>query len=128
MLKGKNSCGKTKTLCLLYKILLENGGKSTCKKQLGGNRCDFSDIVKYNNKTIAFFTMGDYSKQLCDAMDYYNDLKIDVLICACNSRLVKPVQIIKNYEHKIIEKSIATIKTKESISNQADVDVIFSLI
>jgi len=125
MLKGKNSCGKTKTLCILYKKIVPENGKSNCKKQLGGNKCDFSDIVEYNNKTIAFFTMGDYSIQLCNAMNYYNTLKVDFLICACNSKLVKPFQNINNYKHEIINKTVATKKTEEHDLNQKDADEIF---
>jgi len=128
MLSGKNSSGKTTTLNLLHKVVLSKNGKSTCKKQLGGNKYDFSDVVQFNNKTIGFFTMGDYSLEVCNAIKKYDNLKIDILICACNSRFIKPFQLIKNYTYKIINKTLASNKSDEIGSNQKDMDLIMDLI
>ena len=128
MLSGPGSSGKTTSLNMLYKQVLLVG-QSTNKQPLGGNKKDFSDIVIYNNLKVAFFTMGDYSQYLIDAMRNYANQSIDVLICACNSKFVKPYKEIQKYPNSsVVQKSIATIKTNEIIQNTHDANTLLGLI
>ena len=88
---GPSSCGKTTTLNLVYAKLLNGGALSTNKKTEGNPRQnDFSDILNWRDKRIAFFTMGDFSGHLIDAIKYYSEENCDLLVCACNDRFVKP--------------------------------------
>ena len=129
MLSGGNSCGKTTTLTIVYQMLLSNSWKSTNKKPLGGNRKDFEDVVNKQNKRVAIFTMGDYSLQVISAMTKYNSQKVDVLVCACNSRFVKPYIEIKKYvPNNIIQKSVTSSKNMEITMNNNDATTIFNLI
>jgi len=58
--QGMPNTDKTKTLNLVYSLLVPNGGgNSTNRQPLGGDRNDFSDIILKGNQRIAFFTMGD---------------------------------------------------------------------
>ena len=129
MLSGPGSSGKTTSLNMLYERILQLGGKSKNKQRLGGDEKDFSDIVIYNNLKIAFFTMGDYSMQLVDAMQNYADQSIDVLICACNDKFVKPYKEIQRYPNsRVIQKSIAKTKEDEIIQNNKDLETLMNLI
>ena len=128
MLSGPGSSGKTTSLNLLYTQLL-TVGKSTNKQQLGANQNDFSDVVNYMNLQIAFFTMGDYSTYLINAMKNYSSQSMDILICACNSKFVKPYKEIKKYPNfSFIQKSITIIKQDEFVKNTIDANVLFNLI
>ena len=104
-LVGPPSCGKTTTLNILYQMLLVQGGVSTNRQQLGGNRNDFSDIVRWNGRSIVIFTMGDYSTQLIQAVQQFSGQNCDVFICACNSRLVKPQREFALYQNIIFNKN-----------------------
>lgn len=128
MLVGANSCGKTTSLNMVYQMLLANGGVSTNKRPLGGNQKDFSDIVLMLSKKIAIFTMGDYSKPLVEAMKDYNVQGVDVMVCACNIKLVRPFAQIKNYQHHIVNKTLASPTLSQKLANTNDANIIFGLI
>lgn len=101
---GPSSCGKTTTLNLVYDSIIAKGGGSTNRQPQGGNPHDFSDIVRWNGRSIAFFTMGDFSKPLMDAIRDFDIQRCDVLVCACNSKLVKPPRLIATFQHTIFNK------------------------
>ena len=122
MLSGKTNCGKSTTLNLVYDYIHQKEGDIIEAKMVLGNPKyrDFECIIQYRDKTIAFYTMGDYSYCLLDAFEKYYT-KCDYLICACNTRFVKPYKRICDFEHIIIDKSIAISLT------QADCGVANSL-
>jgi hypothetical protein len=128
-LRGGNSCGKTTTLNLVYDdIINKNGGVSTSKKQEGGDKKDFSDIVNYKGLKIAFFTMGDFSIHTINAINKYDGLGVDVLVLASNIKFVKPIRLIMSYTHNLINKTIASNHSLEATTNQSDAAIIFSMI
>ena len=105
MLSGNSSCGKTTTLNKVYEFInptIENIIKE--KSKLGGDPKDFECIIKYNGKTVAFFTMGDFSSYLIKAFERYDKMQCDFLICACNTHFTRPYQKIKKYSNLIIDK------------------------
>ena len=61
--QGIPNTGKTRTLNLVYDMLVPNGGGVSTNRQVIGNliQNDFSDIEIRGIKRIAFYTMGDYS-------------------------------------------------------------------
>src|SRR3954466_6732641 len=91
---GPSNCGKTATLNIVYNIVVQQGGVSTMFQPQGGNPKDFSDVVNWNGRSIAFFTMGDFSGRLIEAIQEFGDQNCEVLVCACNDRLVKPPRVI----------------------------------
>lgn len=127
-LTGTSDCGKTTTLNLVYLNVLAHGGISTNKRPLGGDPNDFSDIVLYNNQKIAFFTMGDYSGYVVNAIRDNNNRGVDLLICACNSRFVRPFTEMAKYPHNILNKTLASPTSDELTSNTNDANLIFGLI
>ena len=130
MLVGGNSCGKTATLNIVYKKLFSNNkGISTNRQQLGNDPNDFLDIVLFSKKQIAFFTMGDYSYKVKGAMIDFNTQGVNVLVCACNNRFVKPFKQIQKYpSHHIIIKTLASATITQSTANIANANSIFLLI
>jgi hypothetical protein len=125
MLKGISNSGKTTTLNLVYENLLKNGWTSTNKKPLGGYPKDFEDIVlDKEEKQIAFYTMGDYSLLIGRAMDFYSQLKVDILVCAANDCYIRPFQ----HCHEIIEKTISDETISEQNANNKDAEKILILI
>ena len=125
MLSGKASCGKTTTLNMIYDFINPPEEDIVESKKKAGN--DFECIIIFNNKRIAFFTMGDFSCHLLEAFEKYNT-KCDYLICACNTRFIKPYKKIKNYEHVIIDKSIASSQIEHDIVNNSDKEKIIKII
>jgi hypothetical protein len=131
-LRGGDSCGKTATLNLVYDRLLLplNGGISTGKKQVGGDKRDFSDIVNYKGLTVAFFTMGDIARDTKNAIHFYDSLKVDVLVIASNTKFSTPINLIVSYTHDLVIKTIAipSNPTNDLIANTTDANTIFGLI
>jgi energy-coupling factor transporter ATP-binding protein EcfA2 len=110
MLLGENNCGKSTTLNWVYDCINPASEDIICTKSVLGNpiQKDFECIIRYQNKTVAFFTMGDYSNKVCEAMVKYDKLNCDILVCACNPQFVNPRNRIKNYPHHIIiEKTVS---------------------
>lgn len=96
MIEGKNDVGKTTILNYVFDVLCSNGAAYIeDKKPLGSEPQDFSCVIDYNGKKVAFFTMGDYSRKVSEAIDKYNDC--DYLICALNTDFASStIERIKN--------------------------------
>ena len=107
MIEGKSHVGKTTALNVIYDNLLNNGGITVMpKNQEGSNEMDFSSIIDYYGKKIAFFTMGDCARKVKGAIMNFNSC--DYVICACNSNFSYTINQIK-------EKYDTTIILKKSI-------------
>ena len=89
VLQGIPNVGKTSTLNLVWDTLTNNGGTSTNRQLLGGDPNDFSDVVILNNQMIGFFTMGDYSNDLSNAVYDYSAQGCNLLICALSTNNAK---------------------------------------
>lgn len=127
MLSGKSNCGKTTTLNNVYDFI--NPTKEniiSAKSKLGGDIKDFECVIEYNGKTVAFFTMGDYSSFLLKAFEKYDKKQCDFLICACNNRFKRPYQQIKRFTHLTINKKLSVSREIVDIdfANNYDEEVI----
>ncbi|MCZ4243837.1 hypothetical protein [Pedobacter punctiformis] len=128
-LYGDSGKGKTTTLNIVYDMLIKTGVVPGIKTQLGANSNDFSVIVTYKGQQVAFYTMGDYSGALIEAIRYYSGLKVDTLICACNNKLVKPPKEIAKYSGPpLFLKTLATNHVARLTANTADANTIFAAI
>lgn len=130
-LQGMPDIGKTSTLNLVYDMLVLNGGGvSTIRQPLGGDPRDFSDIVVRGTQRIAFFTMGDYSTYLANAIYDYDRQGCDVLVCALstNNAKVRANNALNQFNTTRINKTIAPNGTSELATNTADAQTIFNLI
>jgi len=87
MLTGDPNIGKTAALHFVHEILVADGAKTTRVECRGAkNQRDFTDVLKYQDKTIRIFTMGDVEaeEELEEIISYK---KYNFLICACNNEL-----------------------------------------
>lgn len=131
VLQGMPNTGKTITLNLVYDMLVPNGGGiSTNRQTLGGDPRDFSDIVVRGTQRIAFFTMGDYSTYLANAIYDYDRQGCDVLVCALstNNAKVRANNALNQFNTTRINKTIAPNATADLATNTADAQTIFNLI
>lgn len=103
---GKGNVGKTTSLNVIYDILLNNNETFIIipPKQEGANPKDFSSVINYKGKSIAFFTMGDKARIVKKAIINYNSY--DYVICTCNLNFKATINSIKNkYDASIILKN-----------------------
>lgn len=131
VLQGMPDTGKTTTLNLVYGMLVPNGGGvSTNRQPLGGDPNDFSDIVVRGTQRIAFYTMGDYSTYLANAIYNYDRQGCDVLICALstNSVKVRANKALNQFAATRINKTPAPNVTAKLQLNTADAQTIYNLI
>jgi thymidylate kinase len=132
VLQGMPNTGKTRTLNLVYDMLVPNGGGVSTNRQVIGNpvQNDFSDIVIRGNQRIAFFTMGDYSTFLANAIYDYNRQNCDVLVCtlSTNTAKVRANNALNQFNTTRINKTIAPNTPAELATNTADAQTIFNLI
>jgi hypothetical protein len=127
MLSGESRCGKTTTLNKVYDFISPTDENIIrAKKQLGGKAEDFECIIRYIGKTVAFFTMGDYSLYLVEAFEKYNKLSCDFLICACNNRFKKPYQKVTRFSNLIINKKKSISQRDTDTANNFDKDCIIN--
>ena len=108
MLSGDGECGKSTTLNLVYDSINPQSADIIAEKTTIGNpvNMDFECIIRYKGRTVAFYTMGDYSTDLTGAFKRYNDWPCDVLVCACNIKFTHPYQEIENYMHIVLSKTM----------------------
>lgn len=130
-LEGYDSCGKSTTLNLVYDELVHNlGSRIMSPKSVLGNPIhkDFECIVIYKAMKIAFFTMGDFSRESTDAIKKYENLGVDILIIAINNKFVNPLKLIITFLHIIVPKTIANPKNSTNIdlANIGDSNTIIS--
>jgi hypothetical protein len=126
MLSGKHNSGKSTTLNLVYDKMEPNIETIIEPKKVLGNPIykDFECIVKYNNKKVAFYTMGDFSGLLIDAFKKYDNLNCCILICACSTKFSTPYREITNYQHNVVKKTMPLCDE----SNESDRDEILRLL
>jgi len=128
-LEGDSSCGKTTTLNLVYDVLISKGAVvSVSKTKVGGDPKDFEIILTYMGKKVAIYTMGDYSKSTIEAIEKYDLLGIDVLICAINTRFKRPIKKILTYSNDIVVKSVTNVSANRIIENTKDAAIVVGLI
>jgi hypothetical protein len=125
---GGDSCGKTTTLNIVYEIIIKEEGVSKLKITEGNpiNK-DFSDIVCYKSKNVAFFSMGDYSNITTRIIKEYDTHNVDFLILASNIKFKKPIKLIARFENQLIEKTIVIDKDKYLDANIFDAEVILRI-
>lgn len=131
VLQGMPDTGKTSTLNLVYDMLVPNGGGvSTNRQPLGGDPRDFSDIVVRGTQRIAFFTMGDFSTYLANAIYDYDRQGCNVLVCALssNNAKIRANNALNQFNTTRINKTIAPNASAELATNTADAQTIFNLI
>ncbi len=127
MLHGDSNRGKTTALVLVYQAVLLAGGVVTWKRSLGGGVNDFQAIVSFMGRQIVFFTMGDSSNPLCNAMRLYAGRGIDTFVCACNTKLVKPPRLAATFRpHHILSKTVVLVANSalQASANAADASAI----
>lgn len=131
VLQGMPNTGKTRTLNLVSDLLLQSVGISTNRQVIGNPvQNDFSDIILWNNLKIAFFTMGDYSTYLANAIYDYNNQNCDVMVCALstNTAKVRANNALNNFNAIRINKTIAPNQNAEIAINTADAQTLYNLI
>lgn len=126
VLMGPKSCGKTTTLNHVANLLTQ--GIVSINRQQFGSSNDFSDIVNWKGKKIAIFTMGDYSGALVGAVANYDNQNCDILICACNNRLVRPVKAFAKYQTKRVDKIFEEKRSLQPNVNMGQAQAIVNLI
>lgn len=129
VLQGMPSKGKTTTLGILWNLITSNGGNSTNRKSLNTSN-DFSDIVIINNQRVAFYTMGDYSNSLANAIYDYANQGCDILVCALstNNSKVRANNAVNQFNTTRRNKTIASAQTTEKQANATDAQWILNLI
>lgn len=57
---GDSHVGKTTVINEIYDWLISNGASVVSKKkQVGGNKNDFEEMLPYERKNVAFLSMGE---------------------------------------------------------------------
>lgn len=122
-LRGDSDCGKSTTLNLVYNLLIKIRGKKSTPKIVLGNpdQNDFECIVTLKDgTTVGFYTMGDYANPTLQAIDYYEEENVDILVLATNTKFVRPLAKITKFNNHIIDKFIAVPKSVATMQAEDD--------
>lgn len=127
---GLSNTGKTTTIKLVYNMVLQQGGMTTQKKPLGGDPNDFLDIVLWKNIKIVFFSMGDNSTALANAIYNYREQNCDLMICSLSigTPKVRANNALNRFNATRINKTIVSQTNLEINANMNDAQTIFNLI
>lgn len=131
VLQGLPNSGKTETIGLAYDIVLNNGGISSNRTQVGNDPRDFEDILtNYKNKTIAFYSAGDDSTALSKAIWKYSSANCDLMVCALSTGTakVRANKAINAHNSTRLNKTISSILTQFPAVNSTDAQTILTLI
>ena len=87
---------------------------------------------KWRGKKIAFFTMGDYSTYLAEAIYRYEELGCDILVCAIstNTPKIKANKALneQRFNTNFVDKQISSSIDVQKSLNQSDADLIIKLL
>lgn len=96
MLYGPSESGKTTTINMVYEKLKNDSlSENVSPREVIEDR-DFKAIIQYNGQKVAFFSRGDYSREVNRIMTDYDKQNCDVLICACNEKNILPLRRLQN--------------------------------
>ena len=117
---GDGSTGKTTVINEIYDELLKKGATVVvARKKQGANPNDFTGVLEYNHKTIAFLSMGDYRNIVDDYVLKFR--KYDVFITALNRRFscistswLKNSSVIYKFD-KISPDNVDNVNVKKSV-------------
>ncbi|MUV04606.1 hypothetical protein GN157_12890 [Flavobacterium rakeshii] len=131
VLEGLPNKGKTETIGIVYDLVINAKGVSQGKSQIGKDPRDFEDIVTgYKSKKIAFYSAGDQSNFLANAVRKYAAAKCDLLICALslNGRKVNANKAINKYVNTRVPKTVESNPKLRTQVNNSDAQRIFTMI
>jgi len=118
-LHGASNVGKSTCLNIVFESLAPIAASFSPKVVLGDPvHRDFESVITFHSGvTLAFFTMGDYSVYLTEAINKYEAIGVDVLIVALNDRFVKPRTLISSFpDHHFVLKSRLSSGTEKDIA------------
>lgn len=129
-LVGLSNTGKTTTINLVYNMVLQQGGMTTQKQPLGGDPNDFLDIVLWKNIKIVFFSMGDNSTALANAIYNYREQNCDLMICSLSigTPKIRANNALNSFNVTRINKTIDSQTNLEINANINDAQTILNLI
>lgn len=90
-LKGEPNCGKTTTLSLLRKIMVQAGFAEDFSTLIDLPKGDFRVILERDGKKIGIVTQGDYAinvggkVSVKSHLDYMKERGCEVVVCACTT-------------------------------------------
>jgi len=107
LLVGPESCGKTTTMNLVYnKIKPQAEVLEPCERIEEASSKDFRAVVKYKNKTIAFYSRGDRLGAVEEEIEKHKcriDINIDILII-CSRGFKRLEGLRRNLDYIFIKK------------------------
>lgn len=133
-LEGFSNSGKTKTLNIVYSLLLQAGYAQVANAFQDLSNDDCLDVLEIPGKRIGIVTQGDYAIGSCSVRNHLIHLQsynCDVVICACTLGTSK--QKIKDAitaypSHHFVSKSKSSSVALERIDNFNNATHIMSLI
>jgi tRNA uridine 5-carbamoylmethylation protein Kti12 len=109
LLTGKPKSGKTATFKVLYNKMTQGMAEKPIKKRILNSRYDFECEMKYNDKEVALFSLGDIMYMVYEAIIKYSEK--DYLILAHSqggSQMDRIKESVKKYkQHCVIDKTVS---------------------
>jgi len=95
------------------------GATETKYDDLQNQDGDFASEMKYKEKSLALFSMGDETEDILNAIDHYYQVGFDILVFACNRKKRLPKQRFDEFEDRhIVEKFAPNDADKDRAINE----------
>lgn len=113
MLRGKAGCGKTTTMHQVFDDIFKKIDKTDdviIPKTFTDDGKDFWATIRYNGKTIYFYSLGDLSGEICEALETNLNKEYNIHVCYAQIRFKNPLNFIAKHfiELACVDKISAT--------------------
>lgn len=126
-LKGRASCGKSSTLNLVIDILKKKYQNASYNLLINGRDKKLiinNLVVNKNNLRVGIETQGDPNSRLASSLLDFNNMKCDIIFCACRTRgqTQKIIESYKNngYNIQFINQTISNNNQQQVNCNSAN--------
>lgn len=107
VIRGPKNCGKTTTINKVFDYFTKQSSEYRVVEErdyINGDQKDFSAVISYNGRKIGFYSMGDYFRNVVEALKCYECKGCDILLCACNDRFKSFDNVIRSKVTDVVEK------------------------
>lgn len=113
MLRGKAGCGKTTTMHQVFDDIFKKIDKTDdviIPKTFTDDGKDFWATIRYNGKTIYFYSLGDLSGEICEALETNLNKEYNIHVCCAQIRFKNPLNFIAKHSIELacVDKISAT--------------------
>ncbi|WFC40816.1 hypothetical protein [Pseudoxanthomonas sp. SE1] len=118
-LRGKSGVGKSTSIHILYRLLLEGPGAKTLSFEKYGRLLDFRAIVELHGFKIGIVNRGDVADKLNDYISMLAAESCQVIVCAARTK-GDVTGVLASYSRRFVLTELAKTESDDKIAPVSD--------